>query len=233
MKNYFLDGTKIEDDANKYSFVWKKSTTKFEAKLKEKIQETLRHIHKLTEIEAGMETDQKAEITEQNLQNIAEALEEKVETLTEEIEKETDSSIRKEKRQERSQLKKTVKQIQEDFIPRLAKYKEQNKIFGDRNSYSKTDKDATFMRMKEDHMKNGQLKPGYNVQIKWGQRTSLSCFIPSINDLQTLDVLSRIWRNWQRLLCQCLKKLLPMQDMVVKKTMYMRLAMRKSLDLSF
>ena len=34
-----------------------------------------------------------------------------------------------------------------------------------RNSYSKTDPDATFMRMKEDHMRNGQLKPGYNVQI--------------------------------------------------------------------
>lgn len=37
--------------------------------------------------------------------------------------------------------------------------------FGTRNSYSKTDRDATFMRMKDDHMKNGQLKPGYNVQI--------------------------------------------------------------------
>lgn len=35
----------------------------------------------------------------------------------------------------------------------------------DRNSYSKTDTDATFMRMKEDHMRNGQLKPAYNVQI--------------------------------------------------------------------
>ena len=34
-----------------------------------------------------------------------------------------------------------------------------------RNSYSKTDPSATFMRMKEDHMRNGQLKPGYNVQI--------------------------------------------------------------------
>lgn len=39
------------------------------------------------------------------------------------------------------------------------------KILGERNSYSKTDPDATFMRMKEDHMLNGQLKPGYNVQI--------------------------------------------------------------------
>lgn len=33
-----------------------------------------------------------------------------------------------------------------------------------RNSYSKTDKDATFMRLKDDHMKNGQLKPAYNIQ---------------------------------------------------------------------
>src|SRR5690554_6064852 len=47
----------------------------------------------------------------------------------------------------------------------MAKYKEQQATFGDRNSYSKTDKDDTFMRMKEDHMKNGQLKPAYNPQI--------------------------------------------------------------------
>jgi hypothetical protein len=47
-----------------------------------------------------------------------------------------------------------VKQIREDFILRQVKYKEQKEIFGNRNSYSKTDKDATFMRMKENHMKN-------------------------------------------------------------------------------
>lgn len=52
-----------------------------------------------------------------------------------------------------------------DFIYRKAKYKAQHQIFKDRNSYSKTDHDATFMRMKDDHMMNGQLKPGYNVQI--------------------------------------------------------------------
>ncbi|MES1159207.1 MAG: transposase [Bacteroidota bacterium] len=48
----------------------------------------------------------------------------------------------------------------------LDKYAQQEKILGNqRSSYSKTDADATFMRMKEDHMRNGQLKPGYNVQI--------------------------------------------------------------------
>jgi hypothetical protein len=55
--------------------------------------------------------------------------------------------------------------LEKDLLPRKQKYEQQKSTFGERNSYSKTDKDATFMRMKEDHMMNGQLKPGYNVQI--------------------------------------------------------------------
>lgn len=62
-------------------------------------------------------------------------------------------------------LKKAISKIRRDLLPRLQKYEGSQKILGDRNSYSKTDNDATFMRMKEDHMRNGQLKPGYNVQI--------------------------------------------------------------------
>ncbi|MBE3569795.1 MAG: IS1182 family transposase [Bacillales bacterium] len=202
MENYFLDGTKIEANANKYSFVWKKSTVKLEATLKEKIQETLQHIHELTELEAGTEekeTEQNAEITEHHLETVAKKIEEKVETLTEEIEKETDTKIRKEKRQERSKWKKPLKLIRENFLPRLAKYKEQNEIFGDRNSYSKTDKDATFMRMKEDPMKNGQLKPGYNVQMGTENQfilfytihqrpTDTRCFIPHLEKLASTSL---------------------------------------------
>lgn len=60
---------------------------------------------------------------------------------------------------------KQVKQLQEDYLPRLEKYESQLEKLGNRNSYSKTDESATFMRMKEDHMKNGQLKPAYNIQI--------------------------------------------------------------------
>jgi hypothetical protein len=55
--------------------------------------------------------------------------------------------------------------IEKDYLPRKRKYERAKRICGKRNSYSKTDPDATFMRMKEDHMRNGQLKPGYNVQI--------------------------------------------------------------------
>jgi hypothetical protein len=50
-------------------------------------------------------------------------------------------------------------------LPKLEKYEEKLAILGNRNSYSKTDPDATFMRMKDDAMKNGQLKPAYNLQI--------------------------------------------------------------------
>ena len=52
------------------------------------------------------------------------------------------------------------------FLDKWKLYQETLAIIGEhRNSYSKTDHDATFMRMKEDHMKNGQLKPAYNVQM--------------------------------------------------------------------
>lgn len=50
-------------------------------------------------------------------------------------------------------------------MEKQGKYDEYNKTFNGRNSFSKTDHDATFMHMKEDYMKNGQLKPTYNVQI--------------------------------------------------------------------
>ncbi len=56
-----------------------------------------------------------------------------------------------------------------------------------RNSYSKTDEDATFMRMKEDHMLNGQLKPGYNVQIATENQIILNYTIhPNPTDTLTL-----------------------------------------------
>ena len=63
------------------------------------------------------------------------------------------------------EVKQKVRYAKKNWPAKLQEYKEKEKILGQRNSYSKTDPDATFMRMKEDHMKNGQLKPAYNVQI--------------------------------------------------------------------
>ena len=70
-----------------------------------------------------------------------------------------------EKRQKRSELQQLYEEL-EECGKRLMKYKESFEIMGkERNSYSKTDLEATFMRMKDDHMMNGQLKAAYNVQI--------------------------------------------------------------------
>ena len=76
-----------------------------------------------------------------------------------------------------------------DFLPRKKKYNEYRKILGERRSYSKTDTDATFMRMKEDHMLNGQLKPAYNVQVGTENSFVLSYSIHSNpTDTRTLPV---------------------------------------------
>ncbi|SFU61115.1 hypothetical protein SAMN04487886_107416 [Clostridium sp. DSM 8431] len=53
----------------------------------------------------------------------------------------------------------------EEYIEKQSKYDGYNDIFNGRNSFSKTHNYATFMHLKEDHMKNGQLKPAYNIQI--------------------------------------------------------------------
>lgn len=194
MEHYFLDGTKIEANANKYSFVWKKATQHFEGKLKEKINETIQHIQEITQAEAIQWNEQPDEVTPEQLEEMAEAMEEQVASLTEAIDSETDTEKRKELRSKRSKWKKPVKAIREDFLPRLAKYKQHHEILGDRNSFSKTDPDATFMRMKDDHMKNGQLKAAYNVQMatenqfivyySMHQRpTDTRCFIPHLESL--------------------------------------------------
>ncbi len=60
---------------------------------------------------------------------------------------------------------KELQKLQDEHLPKLSKYEEDLAILGKRNSYSKTDKEATFMRLKDDHMQNGQLKPAYNTQI--------------------------------------------------------------------
>ena len=195
MENYFLDGTKIEADANKYSFVWKKSTLRFEEKLKNKIQETLQNIHEIAQAE-GLELGPMPadEVNPKQLEVLAEELEEQADSLTEEIENTKEVPLRKALRTRRSALKKPVKQIRQDFLPRIKKYRQQHEIFGERNSFSKTDHDATFMRRKDDHMKNGQLKPGYNVQMATENQfilfytmhqrpTDTRCFIPHLEKL--------------------------------------------------
>ncbi|WP_252291472.1 transposase [Peribacillus asahii] len=202
MENYFLDGTKIEANANKYTFVWKKATTKFEATLQKKIDEVYQEIQSITDNEEQElhVQDEMSELTaEQKLTQIEEVLVKKVTEETKAIQEETDAVIRKEKRRALSPFKKLLRVVNEDFRPRLVKYQQQNVLFGDRNSYSKTDTDATFMRMKEDHMNNGQLKPGYNIQMATENQfvlfytvhqrpTDTRCFKPHLEALKNTSL---------------------------------------------
>jgi transposase len=164
LENYFLDGTKIEANANKYKWVWGRSTEKYKARLQEKIQELLE------EIEAENEAEQAA-YGEKDLEEVggenksggggggldSEGLRQRIEQLNERL-----GETLKNRKDART---KAMKKLKEDCLPRQQKYEEQEKILAGRKSYAKTDHDATFMRMKEDAMLNGQLKPGYNVQI--------------------------------------------------------------------
>ena len=159
----FIDGTKIEANANKYSFVWKKATDKFSAKLQEQIQvyfqeEITPIIHQAIELET------QEPISSEQLLAFAQILEEELEKLNQDIE-ETAVKGKDERKTQRRKLKKVLRKVKDDFSVRAEKYEKYQETFQGRNSFSKTDPDATFMRMKEDHMKNGQLKAAYNLQI--------------------------------------------------------------------
>jgi len=78
-----------------------------------------------------------------------------------------------------------IKKAKTDFVDRMEKYEQQEAILGNRNSYSKTDPDATFMRMKEDHMRNGQLKAGYNLQASSCPGKKIFCVNYSLHQKPT------------------------------------------------
>uniref|UniRef100_UPI00186B54AA transposase n=2 Tax=Streptococcus pneumoniae TaxID=1313 RepID=UPI00186B54AA len=159
----FIDGTKIEANANKYSFVWKKTTEKFSAKLQEQIQVYFQE--EITPlIHQAIKLDEEETISSEQLLAFAQVLEEELENLNQDIE-ETAIRGKDERKTQRRKLKKVLRKVKEDFSIRAEKYENYQETFQGRNSFSKTDPDATFMRMKEDHMKNGQLKDAYNLQI--------------------------------------------------------------------
>jgi transposase len=143
----YIDGTKIESAANRYTFVWRKSVEKNKAKLEKKIRTVL------AEAEEAVKSEDNG--GEEDLPD-----EEDLKARTEMVlKKMTEAGIAKGSR------RKAVEKVRDEMLPKKAEYEGHLKKMGDRNSYSKTDPDATFMRMKEDHMMNGQTKPGYNVQI--------------------------------------------------------------------
>lgn len=155
-KAVFLDGTKLESRAGRYTFVWRKSVEKQQARVEKKL-------NSLT----GLTTSTA------------------VRSLLEEEAREIVFVSGKGSRKSQAQRDWEEKQA---LLERWERYEGILSTMGEeRNSYSKTDPDATFMRMKEDHMRNGQLKPGYNVQIAVNSEyiTGIEAF-PDRNDVKTL-----------------------------------------------
>jgi transposase len=156
----FVDGTKIESVANRYTFVWRKSVEKRKDVLENKIRVVL------GQIEQSINKDN----TESDENQIPDKIDkQELDNKLKEINKrlQGDKNAPKE-------LKKQVKEL-EKSSKKLGSYQQDLEKMGDRNSYSKTDEDATFMRMKDDHLGTGQLKPAYNVQIS-SENQIVTCF---------------------------------------------------------
>lgn len=133
--------------------MWKKATDKFSAKLQEQIQVYFQE--EITPlIYQAIKLDEEEPISSEQLLEFAQVLEEELEKLSQDIE-ETPVKGKDERKTQRRKLKKVLRKVKEDFSVRATRYENYQETFEGRNSFSKTDPDATFMRMKEDHMKNG------------------------------------------------------------------------------
>lgn len=151
----YLDGTKIESKANKYTFVWRKSVERNCEKLLEKIRVLLQQINEQMAQDKAADVDT-LELTPQTLCEISKEFKEALGSAPE-------AKTKEEKAAQRGKNK-MFKEL-ERHGEKLAEYNSRLEQMEGRNSISKTDPSATFMRMKEDAMCNGQTKPGYNLQI--------------------------------------------------------------------
>ncbi|HEY3430699.1 MAG TPA: IS1182 family transposase [Cyclobacteriaceae bacterium] len=149
LKDIYTDGTKIEAQANRYTFVWGNAIKTSKSRMEEQLKELWAYAEKIAT----------EELKDQAPESFAPVSAAQVKDTVEKIDHALEGKeISKKKRQQINYAKK-------NWPANVEKYAKQEEILGKRNSYSKTDHDATFMRMKEDHMKNGQLKPAYNVQM--------------------------------------------------------------------
>ena len=152
-KNLFIDGTKIEANANRYSFVWLKSVTKNESKLHVKIEQLIQELNEMYLTNYEFKTSHPLSSLETCLADLNKRA------------KQQSLVFVYGKGKKKTLLQRQIEALN-DYLEKQRRYLVYKETIGThRSSCSKTDVDATFMRMKEDHMKNGQLKPAYNVQL--------------------------------------------------------------------
>ena len=170
----FVDGTKIESKANRYTFVWLKQVSKQLEKIKARLKELVCPQGNLTSTKVEKRLEQlNAEIEAQGIEVKKGRGHHKPEIV-----------------RERDELALLYR--------RWMEYNRKKAICGEnRNSYSKTDTDATFIHMKDDHMRNGQLKPGYNVQfaVNSGFITGIGVFSNRTDFGTLIPFLTYLWHK--------------------------------------
>ncbi len=158
IKDLYTDGTKIEANANRYTFIWGKSIQTNREKIRQQLKELWAYAKQVAATEIPDDTDPS------DFEKIdAEKVKQTVTTINTALQQ-VDTTVPK-------NISRKLTYAGKHWPAALDKYEAQEQIMGSgRNSYSKTDTDATFMKLKEDHMKNGQLKPAYNLQISTNQQ---------------------------------------------------------------
>ena len=180
IKELYTDGTKIEAAANRYTFVWGKAIKTSKERIKKQLDELWQYAQNVAA----------AELPDKDPTNFDKIDADKVEqTIAQINEALKDKPVSKEVKQKLNYAKK-------NWPSNLKKYAAQEKILNGRNSYSKTDHDASFMRMKEDHMLNGQLKPGYNFQISTNNQYIVNYSLhPTTVDTTTLQEHTEVYKK--------------------------------------
>jgi len=172
LKEVYTDGTKIESVAGRYTFIWGNAIKTRKKKMAEQLEEMWQYAQQIADEEDKDPTPPDFTVIDKK----------KVTRTAQKINK-----ILKNNPKASGKAKAKMRYIEKNYLPNLDKYKEQQQTLAGRNSYSKTDPDATFMRMKDDHMRNGQLKPGYNVQISSSSQFIIHYSLhQTTNDLHTL-----------------------------------------------
>ncbi|MBR3808513.1 MAG: IS1182 family transposase [Lachnospiraceae bacterium] len=152
LETVFIDGTKLEACANKYTFVWRKSIGKWEEKMFQKIETAIQMLN--------YEYTKAFSISKENRTSDLQCIVDFLDGYCAE-----NRILFVYGRGKRKSIHQKYQELFRRFLDRQLLYDLHHSRFCGRNSYSKTDVDATFMHMKDDHMRNAQLKPGYNVQI--------------------------------------------------------------------
>lgn len=153
----YIDGTKIEANANRYTWVWKKSCIKNRDKVFDKISILIETMNREVLYMLGVKFETREAYA-------IEYLEELLSKYTKLVNFDKSTFVHGTGR--RKSLYQRQYEELEGYPNRLKNYARHIEICGDtRNSYSKTDHDATFMRIKRDYIGNDQLLPAYNMQV--------------------------------------------------------------------